>query len=174
MVIIVTTYFQPDRVTMTTCILHLSSIKWFWLNPNWTGKFCLDEASKINLIQTNHLAFSSHWNADICPLYTSASASSLLKVTATPTVGCKSTGTDCWFCWMQFGGFKTKAPSTVATCLTRFRLFFMSAARETSVLPKDWFPQQRWIYIHKNQCLICERKTVKEHIFIHKYRTHSK
>lgn len=71
--------------------------------------------------------------------------SSALNVTDTPTVGWRSGGTDCRWGLTRFGGCRMKAPSIVAECLVRSALLFIKPARLTSVLPRDWFPQQRWI-----------------------------
>lgn len=68
---------------------------------------------------------------------------SLLRVTDTPTVGCRSAGS---FCFVRFGGLSTYAPSTAAALHSRSTEPTARAEREMFVLPRERLPQHKWIW----------------------------
>lgn len=74
---------------------------------------------------------------------------SLWRITDTPTVGARSKGNCGSFCLALFGGTRTNGPSIATGCwsISAFP-FFSSPDRGTSVLPREWSPQQRWICTH--------------------------
>lgn len=75
---------------------------------------------------------------------------SFCKVTDTPTVGARSEGNGGSFCLARFGGTRMNASSTARGCSNSTMSFFNKPASGISVLPRDWSPQQRWIYL-KNE-----------------------
>lgn len=96
-------------------------------------------------------------NIRIFPACTFCTSASLLSVTDTPTVGCRSAGR---FCLVPFGGLRIKAPSTAAALLSRSTEPTSRTERETVVLPREWLPQHKWIWE--------DTSTVIEHtVFLH-------
>lgn len=69
--------------------------------------------------------------------------SSCLRLTEIPTVGWRSSGK---VFLMRWGGWSINAPSTIAGLLSRSTETEDRAERKTSVLPRDWLPQHRWIW----------------------------
>lgn len=70
-------------------------------------------------------------------------------------------------CWrIKFGGTRVKAPSVTTGFISiSLLLFFRRLLSEISVLPSDWSPEHKWMWIPG--CKIEKKKIVKNHFPIH-------
>lgn len=122
----------------------------FWIVTRPISHCCT-----VLLSDLKQLNASQVLNIRIFAVCTFCVPASLLRVTDTPTVGCRSAGR---FCLVPFGGLSIKAPSTAAALLSRSTEPTARAEREMLVLPREQLPQHKWIWE--------DTSTVTEHTVI--------
>lgn len=143
---------MSDYQVSFVCFFFKDNLHGFWIVTRSIKHCCT-----VLLSDLKRLTASQILNIRIFPVTTFCIPSSLLRVTDTPTVGCRSAGR---FCLVLLGGLSIKAPSSTAALLSRSTKPTDRTDREMLALPREWLPQHKWIWIDTNAVI---EHTVKDH-----------